>query len=237
MDEKVEKALAFIREYVEKYENIAVLSSWGKDSLVIVHLAIQVKPDIPVIFVDTTFKPAATYQIMNELVEKWNLNLKIFKSPRLEDVEFMQNIVLGPKLWESNPDLCCQIFKVEPTQRAVKELGLEAWFSGLRATESEKRKLFEKVHRQGDFIRLHPLHDWTEADIWRYIACHHLPIHPLYTEGYRSIGCAQCSSAGGKHERDGRWKGTSKQGCGCGLHDTCMLKEEPKKKEEGGETI
>lgn len=222
MDEKVEKALAFIRKAYEDYENLAVLSSWGKDSVVVMHLVIQVKPDIPVVFIDTTFKPKATYKLMNDLVKDWNLNLKVFKSHRLEDKTFMENIVFGPKLWKGNPDLCCQIFKVEPTQRAVEELKLDAWFSGLRATESEKRSIFKKIHKQGEFTRLHPIHDWTEADIWRYMACHNLPVHPYYAEGYRSIGCEQCSNAGGTHERDGRWKGTSKQGCGCGLHDTVM---------------
>lgn len=225
MDPKVKEALDFIRKYAKKYKKIAVLSSWGKDSLVVLHLVLQVCPDIPVIFIDTTFKPKATYEIMEKLKKEWNLNLRIYTSAFIKDKQFMQDIVLGPKLWKTNPDECCEIFKVEPTRRAVRELKLDAWFSGLRATESEKRALFTKVHKQGDFIRLHPLHDWTEADIWRYIACYNLPVHPLYKEGYRSIGCAYCSSAGGKHERDGRWKGTSKQGCGCGLHDTCLVEE------------
>ena len=234
MDKKVEEALAFIKEYIEKYENIAILSSWGKDSLVVLHLVLQVKPDIPVVFIDTEFKPKATYELCEKITNEWHLNLKTYKSKHINDKEFMQNVIIGPKLWETNPDLCCQILKVEPTQQAVQELKLDAWFSGLRATESEKRKLFQKVHRQGDFIRLHPLYDWTEADVWRYMACYNLPVHPLYAEGYRSIGCEPCSSAGGEHERDGRWKGTSKQGCGCGLHDTVM-KEKCQKKEQKGE--
>lgn len=223
MDEKVKQALDFIREYAKKYKKVAILSSWGKDSLVALHLVIQVLPDIPVVFIDTTFKPKPTYDLMEWLIKNWKLNVKIYKSKFLENKEFMETIVLGPKLWKTNPDECCQIFKVEPTQKAVKDLGLEAWFSGLRATESEKRKIFTKVHRQDNFVRLHPIHDWTEADIWRYMACYNIPVHPYYKEGYRSIGCDQCSNAGGKHERDGRWKGTSKQGCGCGLHDTCMI--------------
>jgi phosphoadenosine phosphosulfate reductase len=228
MDEKVKSALDFIKECAKKYKRIAVLSSWGKDSIVVLHLVIQVLPDIPVVFIDTTFKPKETYEIMNVLKEKWNLNLKIYRSPYLDNKEFMQNVIIGQELWKTNPDLCCQILKVKPTQMAVEDLNLEAWFSGLRATESEKRSIFKKIHRQDKFIRLHPLHDWTEADIWRYIACYDLPVHSLYKEGYRSIGCAQCSSSGGEHERDGRWKGTSKQGCGCGLHDTCMIQEKKK---------
>lgn len=228
MDKKVEEALVFIKENMQKYDNIAVLSSWGKDSIVIMDLVRRVDPSIPIVFIDTSFKPKPTYELMEKIKNEWGIKVIVYKSKFLDDKPFMNTIVLGPKLWETNPDECCQIFKVEPTQRMVRELKLDAWFSGLRATESEKRKIFRKVHKQGDFTRLHPIHDWTEADVWRYIACRGLPVHPYYGEGYRSIGCDQCSSAGGEHERDGRWKGSTKQGCGCGIHDTCLREEEKK---------
>lgn len=223
MDEKVKESLDFIRKYVDEYENIAVVSSWGKDSIVLLHLVLQVKPDIPVIFVDTTFKPDATYELRDRLIKEWNLNLIEVRSKIIDDKNLFSELILKPKLWETNPDLCCQYLKVEPARKIVQKLGLKAWFSGLRGTENEARSMFGEIFKQGEFMRLHPLYNWTEADVWRYMACYNLPAHPLYKEGYRSIGCEQCSSSGGKHERDGRWKGTSKQGCGCGLHDTCMV--------------
>lgn len=226
LDEKVEVALDFIRKSIKKYKRIAVVSSWGKDSIVLLHLVLQVKSDIPVVFVNTPFKPPETLALRDKIVKEWNITLIEYMSEFAKDENFMKNVVkvdTDAPLYKSNPDQCCQIFKVEPIRRAVVDLDLEAWFSGLRGTESEKRGLFRKIHKQGGLIRLHPLHNWTEADIWRYIAVYKLPTHPFYKEGYRSIGCAPCSSAGGKHERDGRWKGTSKQGCGCGIHDTCLV--------------
>jgi len=224
MDEKVKVALDFIRDCIKKYPKMAVVSSWGKDSIVLLHLVLRVKPDIKVVFVNTPFKPPETLALRDFLIRAWKLNYVEYISPLAKDKDFRSEIVLTKEpLYKRNPDECCQIFKVEPIRRAVRELDLDAWFSGLRATESSKRALFEKVHKQGDFTRLHPIHDWTEAEVWRYIAVNRLPTHPFYKEGYRSIGCAPCSSAGGKHERDGRWKGTSKQGCGCGIHDICLV--------------
>ena len=224
MDPKTKTALKFIRNGLKKYRYVATLSSWGKDSLVVMDLVRQVNPTIPVIFVDTTFKPKPTYDLMNKIVREWGIKLLVYKSKLLNDELTMKNIVLTPKLWETNPDDCCRIFKVEPMQRAVKELKLDAWFSGLRATESTQRKRFKKTHKQDGFVRLHPIHDWTESDVWRYMACHKLPVHPWYCLGYRSLGCKQCSSIGGASERDGRWKNTEKQGCGCGIHEVPMVK-------------
>lgn len=223
MDQNVQAALEFIKESLEKYERVAAVSSWGKDSLVLLHLVLQVKPDIPVIFVNTPFKPKQTLQLRDDVVREWKINLVEVESEHAKDEEFMKEMVLkDPPLYVVNPDECCRIFKVEPIRKMAQKMNLDAWFSGLRATESEKRAVFPKVHKQGGFVRLHPLLDWTEADVWRYTATHNLPTHPFYKEGYRSIGCAPCSSPGGKHERDGRWKGTTKQGGGCGIHDTCL---------------
>jgi len=124
----------------------------------------------------------------------------------------------GKACWCGN---CCQIFKVEPIMRAVNELGLQAWFSGLRRTESEKRGMYTHEWRQGDFVKLHPILDFTEADVWRYIATHDVPVCKLYAEGYRSLGCEPCSHPNVWYaERGGRWKDTMMEGGDCGIHCT-----------------
>jgi len=220
MDEKTEQAIKFIKININKFgkDNMIALTSFGKDSNVLVHLIRQVDPNFKFVWVRTPFKPKATYELADLLTKEWNLNLDIAESKHLQDKDFMKNIIEIPNLPKSDPEECCAILKVEPIMRYVQEHKLKAWFSGLRGTESEKRKHFLPEWYQKDFVKLHPILDWTEAEIWRYHACHQIPIHPYYCEGYRSLGCEPCSFPGGKTEREGRWKDTAMIGLGCGLH-------------------
>lgn len=216
------QALAFIRRGLDKYgkNKVAALSSFGKDSIVLLHLVKQVEPTLPIIWIKPPFLPKETIELTESLTKEWNLNLMVAESDKMRDKKFMENIVLNPDLPKTNPELCCQIFKVAPAMNIVKRLNLKAWFSGLRATESDERSYFTPEYVQGNFTKLHPILDWTEADIWGYIATHNLPVHPYYKKGYRSIGCKQCSSPSqpNESERDSRWRGTRMCGGGCGLH-------------------
>jgi len=221
MDEKVEDALSFIEEQLQKYDRIALVSSFGKDSMVVKHLVLQKNPNILILWIKPPFLPKETIEFAEKVKQEWNLNLKIVESEKVKDKNFMENVVLKPKLWKTNPELCCQIFKVEPIIRAVQELNLQAWFSGMRKTESEKRSMYTRVWRQGKFVKLHPILDFTEADVWRYIAVHKLPVHPWYGLGYRSLGCEPCSFPNvWASERGGRWKDTMMEGGDCGIHCT-----------------
>lgn len=133
-------------------------------------------------------------------------------------------MVERPNLPKTNPETCCELFKVKPAMDVVQEMGLRAWFSGLRGMESDERRHFSKEFVQGDFTKLHPLLDWTEEDIWNYTEEHDLPVHPWYGD-YRSIGCEPCSSPSkeGESERDSRWRGTRMCGGSCGLHRIPMM--------------
>jgi len=222
-DEKVEFALNFIEEQIDNYDKIALVSSFGKDSMVITHLVIQVVPDIPVLWIRTPFLPPITYRFAVEVSDLWNLNLVSLISPFEDDETYMADLVYKPKLWQTNPELCCQIFKVHPVMTWIQENQYDAWFSGMRKTESEKRGMYTYVWRQGPFTKLHPILDFTEADIWRYIAVHKLPVHPYYAQGYRSIGCDLCSNPNvWDSERGGRWMDTMMEGGDCGIHCTPM---------------
>jgi len=109
---------------------------------------------------------------------------------------------------------------------AVQETGIKAWFSGMRNTESEKRGMYTRIWKQGDnaIIKLHPIIDFTEADVWRYTAVHKLPVHLWYGDGYRSLGCEPCSFPNTwESERGGRWKNTMMEGGDCGVHCTPMI--------------
>jgi len=221
MDIKVRNALAFIRENTQKYKGkIAAISSFGKDSIVLLHLIRRAGINLPVIWAKTPFLPKETIELAENLKTDWNLDLMIAESDKINDKQFMENLVLKPELPKTNPELCCQIFKVKPLLEIVRKMDLDAWFSGLRATESDERKHYTLEYKQGKFVKLHPILNWTEADIWRYIAVNNLPFHPWYAKGYRSIGCEPCSSPAqpGEDERAGRWRGTRMCGGGCGIH-------------------
>lgn len=191
------------------------------------YLVRQVKSDLQVIWIKPPFLPKETLEFVEKVVKEWDLNLKVVESDKIQDKEFMENVILKPNLPETNPELCCQVFKVYPAMEIVKRLNLKAWFSGLRRTESDERSHFTPKFIQGGFTKLHPLLDWKEADIWRYTASHNLPTHPWYGKGYRSLGCEPCSSPAlpNESERDSRWRGTRMCGGGCGLHRLPMRSE------------
>jgi phosphoadenosine phosphosulfate reductase len=204
-DKKVQHALLIIKKALEKYNPIAVGCSFGKDSMVALHLARRINPQIPVFFVKTKFMPQETLDFKEKVVDLWNLNLAQFESE--EDV--------ASDLPLTDPDECCRILKVEPTKEAVKNL--EAWITGVRNTEGITRVSFNEVEFRG-LVKINPILEFTEADVWRYIAIHSIPVHPWYSLGYRSLGCACCSVPNTNEERGGRWKGTVKEGGECGIH-------------------
>jgi len=219
MDEKIQNALNFIQTNTNKHKRIATINSFGKDSIVTQWLVNQVKPDLPVLWVIPPFLPKETITFAEQIIKDWNLNIIRIKSDKLQDQQFMENIFYKPKLWKTQPETCCVLMKDEPMFRMVREMKLQAWFSGLRATESEKRSMFTGEWKQGEFVKLHPILDWTEADVWRITAAFKLPVHPWYGEGYRSLGCSHCSFPNVWYaERGGRWKDTLMESLGCGLH-------------------
>lgn len=206
MDAKFEHSLQLIRETLDSYDRVAVACSFGKDSIVTVHLARTIKQDVPIFSVMTPFKPKETFELMDKVKNDWKLNLKVFQSKETVD----------PNLHKTDPDKCCYILKVKPTMEAVKDL--DAWISGLRKTEGRTRVDYKEIEKKSELVKVNPILHWTEADIWRYSAIHQLPVHPWYELGYRSLGCACCSIPNTDEERGGRWKGTIKAGGECGIH-------------------
>jgi len=199
--QKVEQAGQLIRETIEKYPNIALGCSFGKDSMVTLHLVLSVKPNIPVfsILADTEFPE--TYEFIKMVVAVYGL--------RYAEHIFGQEV--GEK--------CCGRPKVEKTKEALA--GYDAWISGVRRTEGITRANFEPVEEKNGLTKINPILDFTELDIWRYTALNHVPVNPKYQNGYRSLGCELCSfpeEDESETERAGRWKGTA-DACGeCGIH-------------------
>ena len=234
MDSKTEKALKFINDKIRKhnFDNMIALTSFGKDSLVIMSLIRHEHPDFKFLWIKPPYLPESILNLAKELQTAWNLNLDIEESKHLKDKSFMENVVEKPNLPKTNPENCCSIFKVEPMMRYCQEHNVKAWFSGLRSTESEKRRIYTDEWKQGEFVKYHPILDWTEWEIWRYIACHNLPVAKEYCEGYRSLGCKPCSFVGTTKgaEREGRWADTALIGLGCGIHCVCPLGNEEEMK-------
>ena len=236
MEDKIEHAKELIEDAVRNYPRIAVACSFGKDSMVTVHLAREVDPNIKVFSVMTQYHPRETFDYLKLMDKKMNLGITVYmvadsvpealKDGSLEvkllpTEEFNQKASqieteTGNRIYAINPNECCRLLKVEPTKVAVSSL--DAWITGLRNTEGITRVDFKEIEEKGGLIKINPILTFTEAEIWRYIATRGIEPHPWYGKGYRSLGCAPCSNPGEEVERGGRWKGTSKCGGECGIH-------------------
>jgi phosphoadenosine phosphosulfate reductase len=169
--------------------------------MVTLHLVLSVKPDMPVFSILAATEFSETYEFAKEMAKKYNLNYK----------EYVFDQAVGEK--------CCGKPKVESTKQALKDY--DAWISGVRRTEGITRANFEPVEVKNGLAKINPILDFTELDIWRYLALNNVPINPMYKQGYRSLGCKLCSfpeEIETETERSGRWKGTP-NACGeCGIH-------------------
>lgn len=208
--EKVERSKQLIKEAYERYgDSLVVANSLGKDSVVVWDLAVKVNPKIRGFIVTTRFKPAETINFMKQEIARYP-QLKIYQS----------DVKISDKLYETEPDRCCDILKVEPVKRAIEELHVKCWVTGLRCTEGRTRTDYKEVEeRDKGLVKLNPILIWKEREVWQYLALYQVPVNQLYGEGYRSLGCAPCTKITNEdNERAGRWIGTSKCGGECGIH-------------------
>lgn len=208
--DKVERSLALIKEAYDKYgDGLVVANSLGKDSVCIWDLAKRVDPRIRGFIITTRFKPKETVQFMQEEVRLYP-ELKVYKN----------NAPIPEKLYENDPDRCCDILKVEPIRRAIEEMKVTCWITGLRCTEGRTRTDYKEVEmRDEGLVKLNPVLIWKEREVWQYLALYRVKVNPLYAKGYRSLGCSPCTKiTTDDNERAGRWIGTSKCGGECGIH-------------------
>ena len=208
--QKVDRSLGLIREAYEEFgERLVVANSLGKDSVAVWDLAKQVSQDIRGFIVTTRFKPRETVNFMHQTVARYP-ELRVYSN----------DAPVPDRLYETDPDQCCDILKVEPTRRAIEEMNVGCWATGLRCTEGRTRTDFQEVEERDEgLIKLNPILIWYEREVWQYLAVRQVPVNPLYAKGYRSLGCLPCTRiANGPDERAGRWLGTSKCGGECGIH-------------------
>jgi len=163
-------------------------SSFGAQAAVSLHLVTRIAPGIPVILIDTGYLFPETYRFIDTLAERLDLNLKVYRSAHTAAwIEARHG-----RLWEQGREGIehyNRIHKVEPMERALRELQAGTWFAGLRREQSMSRASIEPVQvTGGGRYKVHPLFDWTDHDIYRYLRLHDLPYHPLWERGYVSIG-------------------------------------------------
>ncbi|MGE0582908.1 MAG: phosphoadenylyl-sulfate reductase [Steroidobacteraceae bacterium] len=191
-------------------------SSFGAQAAVALHLATQVSPDLPVVLVDTGYLFPETYRFVDELTLRLNLNLHI-AHPAVSAAWIEAR---HGKLWENGVeglDQYGRLAKVEPMQRKLDELGAGTWISGLRRVQSASRAAAPFLALHGHRFKLHPIADWTDRDVGRYLKQHALPYHPLWEKGYVSIGDWHTtrSLAEAGHLEGTRFFGLKRE---CGLH-------------------
>lgn len=193
-----------------------VSSSFGIQSAVMLHLLSSVKPDIPVILIDTGYLFSETYRFIEQLTERLDLNLQVYSTVLSTAWEEARN----GQLWhqgKSGIERYNRIHKVEPMNRALEELSVGTWFAGLRRDQSSTRETLTVLRLQQHRLKIHPLVDWNNRDIHRYLTQHDLPYHPLWEKGYRSVGDTHTSRPiePGMSEEQSRFFGLTRE---CGLH-------------------
>jgi len=198
-------------------DQLVLSSSFGIQAAVCLHMLTQFKADMPVILTDTGYLFPETYQFIDELTEKLNLNLKTYRavqSPAWQEARY-------GKLWEQGVNGITKynlMNKVEPMKRALKELGAQVWFSGLRRSQSSSRGELPVLSIQNGCFKFLPIIDWTNKDIHYYLQNNGLNYHPLWEQNYVSVGDVQTSQPlqVGMSEEETRFFGLKRE---CGLHE------------------
>lgn len=192
-------------------------SSFGAQAAVMLHLVTRAMPDIPVILIDTGYLFPETYRFVDELTERLRLNLKVYRaelSPAWQEARYGKRWLDGA----AGIDAYNRQNKVEPMQRALDELNAGTWFAGLRRAQSASRADRPFLEWSGDRWKVHPIADWSDRNVYRYLKQHDLPYHPLWDKGYVSIGDHHTTRA--LHEVDDieqtRFFGVQRE---CGLHE------------------
>ncbi|MBI2981680.1 MAG: phosphoadenylyl-sulfate reductase [Deltaproteobacteria bacterium] len=204
------------------HPRIALASSFGAEDVVLIDLLVKINPKARIFTLDTGRLNPETYDVMDRVRERYGIKLEVM-FPKWDTVEAMvrekgMNLFYGSI---ENRKECCGLRKVEPLNRALK--GLDAWITGLRREQSVTRTAVSKIEideAHNKIVKVNPIADWTQGEVWGYIKKHAVPYNRLHDQGYPSIGCAPCTRAvkPGEDERAGRWWWENPESKECGLH-------------------
>jgi phosphoadenosine phosphosulfate reductase len=194
-------------------KKVAISSAFGVEGMVLIDMASRISKNFRLFTIDTEFLFAETYNLMDRIEEKYGITIeRVYSALSPEE----QQRVHGEALWTSNPDLCCNLRKVEPLRRKLDELS--AWITSIRRDQTSVRSGAKRIEWDAKFglVKVNPIVDWTSKQVWRYIHDHDVPYNPLHDQDYPSIGCTHCTRAvrPGEDPRAGRWPGFNKTECG-----------------------
>jgi len=194
-------------------EVVLACSFGGISGMALLDMTMQIDRRVPVFYLDTDFLFPETYALRDQAAHKYEITPLGFRSVLSPDEQAVQ---YGEALWQSEPDKCCAIRKVEPNRRALQ--GRHAWITGLRRDQSGIRQQVRPIDWDEKFslYKISPLWNWNEEQVWQYIIDHEVPFNPLHLQNYPSIGCTHCTRAvaPGEDSRAGRWSGFGKTECG-----------------------
>jgi len=193
--------------------SVAVSSAFGAEGMALIDMASRVRKNFRIFTVDTEFLFPETYALMDRIEQRYGITIeKVYSELSPEEQERTH----GGALWSRDPDLCCNLRKVEPLRRKLGELG--AWITSIRRDQTSARSAARRIEWDAKFglVKINPIVDWTSKQVWRYIHDHDVPYNELHGQDYPSIGCTHCTRAVrlGEDPRAGRWPGFAKTECG-----------------------
>jgi phosphoadenosine phosphosulfate reductase len=204
---------------------IAIASAFQAEGVIVMHMATQIRPDIPILFLETGFQFAETLAFKEQMTERLGLNVVDLVGHHTVAEQEAEH---GPRLYERDPERCCDMNKGQPMFHALREL--DAWITAFRRESSPTRAtspFVEQYELEAErwIVKINPMAGWTRRDVWAYLKDYDLPHNPLYDLGFSSIGCAPCTRMQfpGEPERAGRWAGKSKWECG--IHEKEAAKQ------------
>lgn len=204
------------RAFAENKGSACITCSFQAEDMIVLDLLRKRLPEIPVLFLDTGYHFAATYEYRDRMAREWNLNVRNLTAKKTVPEQEAEFGILN----RTDPGRCCHLRKVEPLFEALEEF--DVWFTGLRREQSPTRKNLKVAEQHilpsgRALLKVSPLAAWTWGDVWKYTAEQKIAYLPLYDAGYRSIGCEPCTSVplDGADPRSGRWGGAKLE---CGIH-------------------
>jgi phosphoadenosine phosphosulfate reductase len=203
-------------------DRIAIASSFGAEDVVLIDMAVRIDPEVKIFTLDTGRLHQETYDVMDKIRERYNINIEVCFPDKNKVQEMVKKHGLNP-FYESTDlrKLCCRIRKIEPLLEKLKDL--DAWICGLRQEQAVTRFEIKKVENDhlNNIIKINPLEDWTEEDVWEYIRKNDVPYNKLHDIDFPSIGCAPCTRSIKPCEeiRAGRWWWEEPEKKECGLHN------------------
>jgi phosphoadenosine phosphosulfate reductase len=207
-------------------DEVAISSAFGAEGMALIDMASKVRKDFRLFTIDTEFLFPETYQLIDKIEQKYEVKVERIL-PLLSPEE--QQRVHGAALWGRDPDRCCNLRKVEPLRRKLKELS--AWITSIRRDQTSSRESARKVEWDAKFglVKVNPIADWNSKQVWRYLLENDVPYNSLHDRNYPSIGCTHCTRAiqPGEDPRAGRWPGTAKTECGLHVIETAPLSQLP----------